>query len=831
MNRLYHKKYPYSPLFMAIVFASLSFEMRAADYYPPSLLNIAGTDTQLTNEDLDVFRENDIAPGKYHVRFFINNNLILNKEISFVMMPRADGGEQLTPCFSFADWESFGIDFHKTLKGDQECFNINDIEYMTQSLDLNTKVYSMTVPQSMINQQRIRKAEEAQWDDGIPAVFLNYSFSAFNTYEGGKVDDNYYGNIQTKINIGSWRYRNYSTWANNRHDKNKWNNISNTLSRNINIIKSELTLGDLYTSSQLFDSFKFKGVKLASDRQMEPYNLTSYAPSVNGIANSESIVTIVQNDQVIYKKSVPAGPFEITDYYPMSNGGNLYVTVEEANGNEVNSIVPFSSIAFLERKGSIKYSFSSGEYDGNNNGDGRYVNEAEIYYGLTDFVTVFGGALYAKKYQSYAIGTGFNLGEVGAITTDVVHSRTDVDNQSTLSGNAFRVNYSKHIETTNTSLALAGFRHFDADFMNIDDAFSYEEKYRGSYEKLKNEYTVSLSQPILDSSSSINLNSVVYEYSSGHKQQSYNVGFNSNIDKVHYSVYYTYSKGRQFENDNSRSYNLSLNVSIPFDVLNNTMSVNYGISTDDQHRTSQTARLSGSYGELYRGTWDIYQGYGNKGMGYSGGLSSSYRSPYAVVNAGYAYNDSHKNFNYGISGAFVGTQYGVVLAPSMQDTSALILTKGTQGVGIINGQSVETNAYGLAIVPGMAPYRKNTLAIDTKTIPQDTEIENNIINNVIPTKGALILADFDAKKGYKLLFKLQHPTNKELPVGAKAVTEDEATHLVSNFNTLYLVADKPKGRIKVNWKNEGANESCDVDYNIENTMPTNGLYILNSECR
>lgn len=136
-------------------------------------------------------------------------------------MPRADGGEQLTPCFSFADWESFGIDFHKTLKGDQECFNINDIEYMTQSLDLNTKVYSMTVPQSMINQQqRIRKAEEAQWDDGIPAVFLNYSFSAFNTYEGGKVDDNYYGNIQTKINIGSWRYRNYSTWANNRHDKN-----------------------------------------------------------------------------------------------------------------------------------------------------------------------------------------------------------------------------------------------------------------------------------------------------------------------------------------------------------------------------------------------------------------------------------------------------------------------------------------------------------------------------------------------------------------------------------------------------------------------------------
>ncbi|WBA58949.1 hypothetical protein O7C57_05640 [Providencia sp. 21OH12SH02B-Prov] len=73
--------------------------------------------------------------------------------------------------------------------------------------------------------------------------------------------------------------------------------------------------------------------------------------------------------------------------------------------------------------------------------------------------------------------------------------------------------------------------------------------------------------------------------------------------------------------------------------------------------------------------------------------------------------------------------------------------------------------------------------------------------------------------------------NKELPVGAKAVTEDDATHLVSNFNTLYLVADKPKGQIKVNWTNDGVNESCTVNYNIEKAIPTNGLYMLNSECR
>ncbi|MEX6016890.1 hypothetical protein [Providencia vermicola] len=60
MNRFFYKKYPCSPIVMAVLFASYSLDMRAADYYPPSLLNIAGMGTQLTNEDLDVFRENDI---------------------------------------------------------------------------------------------------------------------------------------------------------------------------------------------------------------------------------------------------------------------------------------------------------------------------------------------------------------------------------------------------------------------------------------------------------------------------------------------------------------------------------------------------------------------------------------------------------------------------------------------------------------------------------------------------------------------------------------------------------------------------------------------------
>ncbi|WP_142793437.1 fimbria/pilus outer membrane usher protein, partial [Klebsiella pneumoniae] len=87
--------------------------------------------------------------------------------------------------------------------------------------------------------------EQENWDNGIPALFVNYLFSAVNRQHSGETKDSYYGNIQTRVNLGAWRYQNYSTWMNDDNNKNKWKNISNTLSRNINSLKSEFTVGNL----------------------------------------------------------------------------------------------------------------------------------------------------------------------------------------------------------------------------------------------------------------------------------------------------------------------------------------------------------------------------------------------------------------------------------------------------------------------------------------------------------------------------------------------------------------------------------------------------------
>ncbi len=73
-----------------------------------------------------------------------------------------------------------------------------------------------------------------------------------------------------------------------------------------------LRVGDMYTSSDIFDSVRFRGVRLFRDMQMLPNSKQNFTPRVQGIAQSNALVTIEQNGFVVYQKEVP--PWPICDY-------------------------------------------------------------------------------------------------------------------------------------------------------------------------------------------------------------------------------------------------------------------------------------------------------------------------------------------------------------------------------------------------------------------------------------------------------------------------------------------------------------------------------------
>lgn len=101
--------------------------------------------------------------------------------------------------------------------------------------------------------------------------------------------------------------RNYSTRNYDEDNGSHWDSVNTYLQRDIQRLKGQLTLGDSYTPSDIFDSVQFRGAQLASDDNMLPDSLRGFAPVIRGIAQSNAQVTIKQNGYIIYQSYVAHG--------------------------------------------------------------------------------------------------------------------------------------------------------------------------------------------------------------------------------------------------------------------------------------------------------------------------------------------------------------------------------------------------------------------------------------------------------------------------------------------------------------------------------------------
>lgn len=835
----YHALLKFQMVFVTLI-GFISLNSHAGEYFAPELLMLGNDEKgRYTNEDLAIFEKSDIPPGVYELDIYLNKRKLAHKNIELFLVKNTEGKDLLLPCLTQSELSAYGVKFlneisHQTVN--DSCIDFSIIPYLKTEVDLENLAIKIAVPQANIDESRFLNFEKKFWDNGIPALLLGYDFSQFSTHQDGKTQDNYYGNIRANINIGAWRYENYSVLTKNSGQKTDWNTISNTLSTIIKPINSDLTMGNTYTSSSMFDTVKIKGAKLSSNLQMLPSAYRTYAPNIQGLADSESVVTITQNGNVIYRKSLPAGPFNITDYYPMSSGGNLNVNVTGTDGQQKNFIVPFSSMGAFERKGNYQYSFASGQYDSVGERDGTYLNQLNFHYGLTNFVTLSAGAQISSPYKAYALGTGLNMGSLGAASVDMVHAQTKTLNRS-FNGNSFKVNYSKNIVPTNTNLTIVGYKHFDDQYYGFNEAMRLDDNFDRYVSKLKTEYTASINQTLPKKWGQFNLSSTVYNYRNGKDNTTINVGYSNSYNLISYSLYYNYNKDQKYEYFNDfkgeSDYSVGLSVSFPLDYgrIKNPIYAGYSASTTKDNHTVQNLSVNGASGERQQMSWGIYQGYDHKGNDYSGGLSGAYQGSFANMRAGYSYNGDVKNINLGISGGVVASKYGVLFSQPLQGTNALVVVDHAKGVQVQNSMSAITNSAGVALVSGLQPYRTNTITLNNGTIPEDIEIESTIINNIIPTKGALILANFTTEAGYKLLLNVKNEAGEDLPFGAQASIDQSKPAIVSNFGQLYMLSHQKQGNIQVQWTRDSRKESCEISFDLEKAKVVNGLYMMPVVCK
>ena len=168
--------------------------------------------------------------------------------------------------------------------------------------------------------------------------------------------------------------------------------------------------------------------------------------------------------------------------------------------------------------------------------------------------------------------------------------------------------------------------------------------------------------------------------------------------------------------------------------------------------------------------------------------------------------------------------YGISASQPLGETLALIKADDAADIRIINNNGVYTDSKGFAVVPYVTPYRKNTLSLDTLSLKNNTDILNDT-STVIPTKGALVLAEFPTVTGYRAIIRL---IGKKIPFGASVHIENENNiqeGIVDDNNSVWLSGIPEKGILVVDW----GGGKCLASYKL--IQPSEKTQKVTSQCR
>lgn len=770
--------------------------------YNPAFIHGSGVDVSRFSEG------NNIAPGVYSVLVIVNKKIRGKYNITFKKPAEKNSAQ---PYFTLNELKQIGIrinaenalnvEYKKNEKDEnftlQSIIKESSVNYNSGDYELN-----ITVPQVNLIYMPRGYVDPNTWDAGVPAIFLDYNANMYRSYTGSKYGTRsnniiYTSNIgmQTGFNAKGWRFRKRLNLGMNSRGTSQTQNLFGFAQTDIIRLQSNLTLGDSSTRGDVFDSYNLRGIVLQSDERMLPEGLRNYAPILRGVAETNAKVTITQRGQTVYETVVPPGPFEITDVGAMGYGGDLQMTVTEADGSVKSQNIPFSAPPMLLHQGVSLFSLSAGELREDRLRAKPKVLQGVYQYGIGNMYTLYGGAQFAAHYASMALGNAFNT-PFGGFSADITHAKSKLSEGKKRTGNSFRIGFSRYLEMTQTDVTLAAYRYSTAGYYTFREA-SLERDYQDNTRVPESDYrtkqrlTMTVGQRLWNDAY-INFTGSMYNYwDERAATKQYSLTYNKTEKYFSYSL--TGMRTMNSDRKNENSYMLTF--SIPFGRSLNSQPLFSSLYTTVAHNESGASSLqvnaNGSQGEMNELTYGIGTNTGKvRHQGTQETLSGNafYRSPlgYFGMTAS-ADNQSTNQVSLSARGSLVGHQGGLTAGPPLGDAPfAIINVPGGKGAKIMNGYGARINSGGYAIKPSLSSYRENRISIDTKGLPDTVDVLDSE-STIIPRNGSAMLVNMRTITGTPYILIVKSSDNQYLPIGTELYNESGISQGVIGQNGMAFI--------------------------------------------
>ena len=837
------------PLLIAFAFSPAA--MAQTDEYSLELVKAFLPEGQ--NFDLSFLTNGtDAGPGMYVADIHVNNRLVNTMRVE---MRLTDKG--LEPVFTARDMLSFPLkddvlaDFAK-MPGGKEVFPLSD--YLKDSrveFDPLHSTMEVSIPQIFTKPPELDGdvAPKALWDYGVNGLVLDYNATGYisKSREHDMESRNAYVNMNARLNLEAWRVHASSTYSHAKqtgsdafgggetNDFDIWNVYAQ---RDIPMIDGTLSLGELSSSGEIFDSFPYRGLRIASNEMMLPKKERQFSPVIRGVANSDAQILIRQNGHVVHTLNVAAGPFELDNLPVFSNQGDLEVIIRESNGNERVMIVPYSSVPEMLYAGSYRYDLNIGQYYRRKMSSSLEkipVVMATGKRGFSNYFTGYGGILLSDGYFSNALGAAVSLGTYGALAGDVTYShatasRLNLDEDA--DGFAWRLRYEKTMLDTGTTINIMNYRYLTGDYRSFSQVAGIE---RGlmipnySQYSERDRFQASVTQN-LQSFGSLTARYTQTNYRNDTDTHSWGLNYSRNFFGMTANLDFTRDYHRTYSQGMKAEERYMLTLSIPFSLLlNETAPISLRNTSADYSLTS-TRHADGSKSHdqqvTVRGnsedtkfSWSMTQTLGHK-EDRDTNFRLAYNADKFGADIGYGHNSWSNSYRAGLNGAFVVHSGGVTATRHVNDSIAIVSVPGVSGVRLFNGIDNTTDMFGNTVLPYLNNYTRNEISLDAGTLPNGVILLNQGSQVVYPTQGSIMKVVFPARVGMDALFYLKND-GTPVPFGAQVALKNEdgtldqiATGFVGEEGRVYLSGLPKEGELAVNVTNNETVEQLNYPYSI-----------------
>ncbi len=757
--------------------------------------------------DLNSFNVGNVAlPGDYRADVWVNGRAVGRQDIRITSQPN----DQSAACFTLAQVKQLGVN-QRYIKPQLSSLSDNGdscralgylVDSASSSFEIQTQRLQVSIPQIAMSRQVPGYVSPESWDSGTTASMLGYNANATRNISNGEHEDRAYLGFTAGLNLGEWRLRHNGSLEWQNQTGTVYRSINSLVQRDLTTMQSQLTVGETYSSGEVFNSLTYRGVALATDDRMLPQSMRGYAPTIRGIARTSARVSVRQRSNVLMEILVAPGAFVIDDLSSVGYGNDLEVVIDEADGTQQRFVVPYSSVSQLLRPGVWRYSLTAGEVTNQNHKRPPQFFQGTLQRGLNNAITGVTGLQTSEHYTAILNGFAFNTG-LGAIAVDLTHTRTQLL-QGAIQGDSVRLSYSKSIALTGSQLNVGAYRFSQEGFHDLNSAVHAIESERRYTRRPSSRYSLSMNQS-LGEWGQIGLSGLMQSYWNDQgRDLQYQFNFGTQIGTVGWSLDINLARSGTREMETS----LLLSASMPLDLgsSNRYAQLTSRISRDSYGGLSEDVAMTNSAGEFSQYNYGI-DGQRDSAGGISTSLFGQYQGSRTSLGSSLSHGDRFSSVNLSASGAVVVHPLGVTMTPHRGETVAVVSAPGAQGAGVVGYPNVKLDSRGNAVVPYLRPYQMNDVAIDPLGMSSDIEL-TEFSRHVAPRAGSIVAVSFGTNIGTSRIFKVHLVNGKSVPFGADVT--DSTGHsmgIVGQGGQVYVRIPQGLLQLQIKW-GAGTDQRC-----------------------